>query len=148
MPLPDDHQLSVVEEALRVAKRVRERRVVVRITSEEQDVPIQADLTNEEIAVERIDVSRRVEAPERPRQEGDVLIVPIHEEQLLVHKQLVVVAELRIRRTEQQSHHEQTVKLHKERVSVDREPLPADSAEAAPAEMSNDRQRHPKGENQ
>jgi stress response protein YsnF len=59
------------------------------------------------------------QAPEI-REEGDVLIVPILEEIMVVEKRLVLKEELRIRRTRSTRPERQTHRLRRETVAVER----------------------------
>jgi|SRR5579862_2916399 len=72
----------------------------VEIHTETEEVPgrLEVDAMREEVQVEHIPVGRVVSEREAPRHEGDDLIVPIYEEQLVVTKRLVLREELRIRR--------------------------------------------------
>jgi uncharacterized protein (TIGR02271 family) len=74
---------------------------------------------HEEVEIDRIKVTRYIDAPEQPHQEGEWLIVPVIEEMIVVQKQLVVVEEIRIRKhrvTEQQEIRET---VRRERASVE-----------------------------
>ena len=54
------------------------------------------------------------------RQEGDVTIIPIYEERLVVEKRLVLKEELHIRKEQQEVHDPQQVTLRREYVDVER----------------------------
>jgi stress response protein YsnF len=62
------------------------------------DVPVYS----EEAGVERVPVNRLVETEPQTRQEGDVTIIPIIEEVLVVEKRLLLKEEIHIRRTRNQ----------------------------------------------
>ena len=55
-------------------------------------------LRRETVNIERVSVNRVVDTIAPPRTEGDVTIVPVYEEVLVVAKQLVLKEELRITR--------------------------------------------------
>lgn len=89
--------VPVVEEQLKVDKRMVELGAVeLRKTVEEfQDVR-NLPLTFDQLDVERVPVNRPLTAPLEPRYEGDVLIIPVMEEVLVVEKRLMLVEEVRI----------------------------------------------------
>jgi len=94
---------------VRVTKVVHEREEVV-------DEP----LYREELDVERVAVNRVVEGPVPVRQEGDVTIVPVLEEVLVVEKRLMLKEELRITRRRVEEHKPQRVALRAEEVTAER----------------------------
>jgi len=88
--------LPVVEEELHVQKHQVETGVqvtkVVHETQEAFDLP----LVTEEIEIKRFPVNRRIDHPVATRQEGDVIVVPVLEEVLVVQKQLLLKEEVHI----------------------------------------------------
>lgn len=118
---PPPETLAVAEEQLEVGKRKVEtgrvhitKRVVQR--QETVDVP----LMREEVEIRRVPVNRPVDAPVPVRQEGDVTIVSVLEEVLVVSKQLVLKEELHISRRQSEAHEPQEVTLLSEQVEVTR----------------------------
>jgi stress response protein YsnF len=65
-------------------------------------------------------VDHIVDAAPPVRTEGDVTIVPVLEEVLVVEKRLVLKEELRIRRSRRQETEEIPVRLRKQRAVVER----------------------------
>ena len=94
---------------LRVRKRVREIQA-----------PVDATAYEEHASIERVAIGRRIDAPVGVRHEGDVTIVPIVEERLVVEKQLVLVEELRIACTRHPRGGPREVNLRREEVVVER----------------------------
>ena len=87
------------EEALSVGKRAVETgRVRITTVVHERDETVEQNLSGETVEVVRVPVGRPVDAAPEPRYEGDVLIVPILEEELVVTKRLVLKEELHIRK--------------------------------------------------
>ena len=74
----------------------------------------------ETVEVERIPINRVVDTVPQIRTDGDVTIVPVFEERLVVEKQLVLVEEVRIRRTASVENVEVPITLRKERATVER----------------------------
>ena len=89
-------------------------RKVVRETVEHIDEPLMHD----EVDIEHIVVNRVVDAPQPPREEGDVLVIPVYEEVLTVQRQWVLKEEVRLRRREVQSRHREEVVLREEEALV------------------------------
>lgn len=125
----DEHTLLRLEERLEVGKRVVETgrvQVTTRVVTSEQLVEMQ--LRRESVEVERVSVNRVVEQAAPIRHEGDVMIVPVYEEVLVVTKQLVLKEELRIRRhSSMQPSAPQRFALRREEAQITRS-SPADAA--------------------
>ncbi|WP_396594507.1 YsnF/AvaK domain-containing protein [Brevundimonas sp. R86498] len=99
--LPDDEgavllaqEDVIIEKQLSQAETVRLRTVV-----DEEDVRLRENLLVESVHVERVKRDVALETAPVVREEGDVLIVPVVEERLVVTKRLHLVEELHIRRT-------------------------------------------------
>ena len=92
-----------------IVKRVREHEELV-------DVPIYKG----EVNVNRVPVNTFVEKHPPIRQEGDTMIIPIVQEQIVMVKKLLLVEELHVQNRIIESHHPQTVTLLKEEVEVTR----------------------------
>ncbi len=119
--LPDDRVLPLVEETLRVD--VHERvsgHVRVRTATDVVEELARADLRHEAVDITRVPVDRPVDVPPEIRTEGDVVIVPVVEEILVVEKRLVLREELHIRRTVTAEHVEVPVKLRRQQAVVER----------------------------
>jgi uncharacterized protein (TIGR02271 family) len=119
--------IPLVEEQVSIAKhKVATGRVRIRTVVDERETWVREELAREEATVERVPIDREVtEAPEM-RQEGDVLIVPVVEEVLVVEKRLVLKEELHIRKQRQVEQIEQPVTLRSTRAVVERERLDGD----------------------
>ena len=79
-------------------------------------------LLSESLSVEHVPINQYISEPAMARQEGDVTIVPVMEEILIVTKQLVLKEEIRITRHSSQSRHQERVLLRAEEVSIERLP--------------------------
>lgn len=114
--------VAVVEEVLDVRKRFVETGAAVRLRKlvHEETVTVDEPLVTETVEVERIAIDRPVDAAVAVRQEGDVMIVPVVEERLVVRKELVLVEELRITRRRTVRHEPQEVTLRREEVVAER----------------------------
>jgi stress response protein YsnF len=121
--------LPIVEETLHLDTRERVTgKVRVSTTTEIVEEIARADLRSDLVDVTRIAVGRQVETVPEVRTEGDVVIVPVVEEILVVEKRLVLKEELHIRRRVETESVEVPVELRKQRAVVER--LPVDEAAA------------------
>ncbi len=113
--------LPLLEEELRVEKRsVVTGKVRVRTVVDTVEETARADLEEGRIEVTRVPIDREVSAPPTVRTEGDVVIVPVLEEVLVVEKRLVLKEELHIRRHVARENVEVPVTLRKERAVIER----------------------------
>lgn len=92
---------------INISKRINEYEEVV-------DVPSYRG----EITVNRVPVNLFVDEPPITRQEGDTMIIPVVQEQMVMVKKLLLVEELHVQNRVIETHHPQTVTLLKEEVEV------------------------------
>ena len=122
--------IPLVEEVASVAKReVVTGRVRVRTVTDTVEELARTDIRHESVEVTRVPVGRIVETAPEIRTEGDVTVLPVVEEELVVMKRLVLREELHIRRRVETETVEVPVTLRKQRAEVER---------IAPGEPSND----------
>lgn len=113
--------IPVTQEEAHVSKREVETGAVrVRKLVREHVESIDEPMLHDEIDIEHIPINRVVEAPTPPREEGDVLVVPVYEEVVTVQRQWVLKEEVRLRRREVQTRHRERVTLREEQVKVER----------------------------
>jgi uncharacterized protein (TIGR02271 family) len=117
----DDLVIPIVAEQAEVTRRVVKTGTVrvrksVRLHEENVDVP----LMSEHLDVERIAVNRMVDSAPATRQEGDVTIIPVMEEVLVVEKRLMLKEELRITRRRVERRGTDAVSLRTEVAEVER----------------------------
>ena len=113
--------MPLVEETATVGKRqVVTGRVRVQTVTDTIDELAHADVQRETVEVTRIPVDKVVEIAPDIRTEGDVTIVPVLEEVLVVEKRLLLKEELHIRRRATTETVEVPVTLRKQRAIVER----------------------------
>jgi uncharacterized protein (TIGR02271 family) len=126
---PDNRQVEnqpltvpVIEEQLLVDKQVVEKgRVRISKRVRETDETVNVPLVQENVSVERVPVNQYVaEAPPPVRYEGNVMIIPVLREVVVVEKRLVLVEELRVTKEQTQTQETQKIRLRKEEVEVKR----------------------------
>lgn len=126
--------IPVVEEALTVQTRVVELgHVSIRKQVDEYLDERTVALLHQEVEVERIPIDRIVPEMLQPYMDGDVYVVPVIEEEVIVQRQLRLKEELRIRRVVGQ--HETTLQTpyRRERVTVEEHWLDGRASSSAPA---------------
>jgi uncharacterized protein (TIGR02271 family) len=115
--------VPVVHEEVDVARERVETGVVrVRKVVQERVELIDEPVLHDEVEIEHVAINRPVDAPQPPREEGDVLIVPVYEEVITVHKQWVLREEIHFRRREVRTQHREEVVLREESAIVERHP--------------------------
>jgi uncharacterized protein (TIGR02271 family) len=113
-------KIPLMEEELRVEKRRSATgKVRVRTVVDLTEEVARASLEEEKVDVERVPIGREIDVAPLARTEGDVLILPVVEEVLVVEKRLVLKEELHIRRRVTHENVEVPITLRKERAVVE-----------------------------
>jgi len=119
--MAEDLRIPIVEEEARVVKRATDiERVTVRVATEEEQVFLRDELRHEQVEVSRVPVDREVAEAPAVRTEGDLTIVPVLEERLVVEKRLFLVEELHLRRRTVTEEVELPTTVRRTRVDVER----------------------------
>jgi len=115
--------IPAVEERLSVAReKVETGRIRLQKHVEESTAVVDEPLVQEGFRVERIPINRVLpdgSVPE-PRHEGDVLVLPVLEEVLVVEKRVVLKEEIRITPERRETREPQTHTLRREHIDVER----------------------------
>lgn len=100
----------------------RTRRVLVRATrtTRSREEMIEGNLAHEHVVVERVPIGEIVDAVPLVRQEGDVTIMPVVEEIVVVERRLFLKEEIHLRRVHTTERFIETVKLREQHVEVTR----------------------------
>jgi len=117
------------EEASVSRKTVETGRVRVAKVTRTRDHPIDELLTRTNVEVERIPVGRVIDAMPSVKEDGDVTIVPIVEETVVVERRLLLKEELHIRHVRTTERYQQTVKLRYQTAEVTRTPAEQPAAD-------------------
>lgn len=130
-----DQRLQVVEEEARVAKeRGETERVRVRTIPEHEFVVLRDEVLREHLEITRVPVEREVAEAPSARTDGNLTIIPVVEERLVIEKRLFVVEEVHVRRLADVEAVELPATVLRTRVEIEREDL----TEAGPNERSGD----------
>lgn len=120
--------IPIIEERAVIGKEIVETgkvRISKRVSEHEKI--IDEPLLHEEVSVERVAVNQFVDTPPEIRQDGDTMIIPVVEEQLVLKKRLFLVEEIHVRKQVVESHEPQRITLLKEEVEVNRSAVSEDS---------------------
>ena len=132
-PVGEDLVLALHAEDLAVSKRQVVRTVEVRRETHSRNVMVEEALTTTGVVVEHVPMGHFVDAVPPVREEGDVTILPVVEEIVVVERRLRLVEEVRIRRVQTTNTHTETVTLREQRVVVTRsEPVIQEPASSGP----------------
>lgn len=125
----DGEVIPLVEDEVRVSTRdVVTGRVRVRTVTDTVEDVVRQELQGVRADVERLPVDQMLDPgspPPRPRVEGNVTVVPIVEEILVVEKRLLLKEEVRITLTDTTDSVEVPVQLRRQRAVIERSDAPA-----------------------
>lgn len=113
VPLGSEH--ITLHKRKRVTARVR---IQTHVT--EQDVPVSAELFEENVDVTRVPIDRIVDHAPAVRTEGDVTIIPVLEEVIVSEKKLRLREEIHVRRTVKTTTVNDVVTLRTQRAEIER----------------------------
>ena len=114
--------IPLVEERLSVAKRqVESGRVRVHVTVEEREEVVTEQLLRDELQIERVPRNVRLTEIPHVRLEGNMTIVPVVEEVLVVEKALMLVEEIHICRRSVPEEAQIPVSIRSERARIERD---------------------------
>jgi stress response protein YsnF len=122
--MSDELHIPIVEEQAHFLKHeVALEHVSVHTSSEEEQVLVRDHVRREHVDITRVAKNEEVARAPSIRVEGDVTIVPILEERLVIEKRLFLVEELHLRRTEQSEEFVVPMTLRHTRVEIERDDL-------------------------
>ena len=125
---PDEKEIVVplASEELQLEKRETSTgKVRVQTVVETVDELARATVEEESLDVQRVPVGKLVAEPPSVRTEGDVTIIPVLKETMVVEKRLVLIEEVHIRRTTSSRVVETPVTLRNQKAIIDS--LPSDT---------------------
>lgn len=113
--------VPVIEEELKVGKRMVESgRVQISKKIEAREQVVDQPLLKDEVQVERVPINKPIDRVAEPRTVGNLLIIPVMEEVLVVERRLMLKEELHVRRRQIQTRSRQRVTLRAERAEIKR----------------------------
>jgi stress response protein YsnF len=127
--------IPLVEERVSTHKQELETgRVRVRTVTEEREALVKEQLVKNDVQVVRVPKNLPIDAIPEPRHEGDILIIPVVVEELVVEKRLILKEEVHVQRTTSVAPYEQSVRLKTQRAIVEREQIEPQYSETSPKE--------------
>lgn len=113
--------VPVLAERLEIEKRpVESGRVRLSKVIREHEETVDLPLMRERVEIQRVPKGEPVESAPPVRREGDVTIVPVVEEVLVVEKRLMLKEEIHLRRHRDEVHDPQRVTVRREEAHVER----------------------------
>ncbi|MDB5315302.1 MAG: hypothetical protein JWO26_3416 [Rhodospirillales bacterium] len=126
------------EEVLSVSKRAVETgKVRVSVTTEAVEEIVRETLRTRRAEIERVPLDQRVTEAPQTRQEGDVLIIPVVEEILVIERHLVLKEEIRLRFVDGEQTTEQSVTRRVQHAVVERVPAATTARPVVPPTNTN-----------
>ena len=119
----DPETLRLLAEELLVGTEWRETgRVRVQVVTRQREEDIEVPLAKETVEVERVLINRPIDAMPAVREEDGVTIMPVVEEVVTIHRQLMLKEELHVRRIHATEIHRERVTLRRQEAVVTRTP--------------------------
>jgi len=112
--------MSLHAEDCEVLKRKLVRTIQVQRKTLSRDVVVEEQLATEGVVIERVPVGHYVDTFPPVREEGDLTVLPIVEEVLVVERRLLLKEEVHIRRVRTSAAHVETVALREQHAVVTR----------------------------
>lgn len=126
---PNNDYIPIVEETVSLTTRkVATGRVRIATHTEEVDHILPVDLSSTEVDVTRVPVDRKIDTVPDVVTQGDLTIIPVIEERLVVTRELYLREEIHVRRIEKTEAVEIPATTRRQTVRIER--VPADPAQA------------------
>jgi stress response protein YsnF len=117
-----DLRIPLHVEEISVSRReTKKANVQVALVTGTREQLIDEELTHVRVEIERVPIDRTIEVAPPTRQEGDITIIPVVEEIVVVERRLVLKEEVRVRRVSTKEQHQETVVLRQQEAVVTRE---------------------------
>lgn len=117
----EERSLPLVEESLVTQRRTLETGTVrVRTVMQQREEVARAEIYRQAVSVEHVPINREIDEVPAPWEDGDVLVIPVVEEILVVEKRLILREEVRVRRRREVDHVEQPISLRAMEALVER----------------------------
>ena len=120
---PDGTGLSLLlhEESVTVTRRqIAGDTVRVETVTRERQQQVETDLTHEHVEIRHVPIGRVIDQMPDVRIEGDITIVPVVEEEVVIQRRLVLREEIHMRRVRVSERHQQTVTVRSQDAIVTR----------------------------
>ena len=117
--------INIIEEQLHLDKKLVEK-AKIEITKKiiEKNETASINLFSEDVEIKKVPVNTYVTETPVVRHEGNVIIIPVVKEVMVIEKKLLLVEEVHITKHTTTKEHTETVGLKKQEVTVNRIPSP------------------------
>ena len=118
----EDLRIPLHVEEVSVSRReIEKANVQIALVTGTREQLIDEELTHVRVEIERVPIEQTVEVVPPIRHEGDITIIPVVEEIIVVERRLVLKEEVRVRRVSTKEQHQETVVLRQQEAVVTRE---------------------------
>ena len=118
----EERSIPVVEEQLHVEKKeVETGKVYISKQIQEEEATVEVPLQHDKVNVERVAINQYIEEHPNVRYEGNKIIIPVVQEEVVVEKKILLVEEVHIDREYYQENFSETFTLKKEIIEVARD---------------------------
>ena len=118
---PEDLRIPLhVEEASVSRREIKTANIQIALVTGTRQQLIDEELTRVRVEVERVPIGRTIEVAPPISHEGDITIIPVVEEIVVVERRLVLKEELRIRRVSTKERHQETLVLREQEAVITR----------------------------
>jgi len=118
---PEDLRIPLHVEEVSVSRReVKKANIQIALVTGTREQLIDEELTRVRGEVERVPIGRTIEVAPPISHEGDITIIPVVEEIVVVERRLFLKEELRIRRVSTKERHQETVVLREQEALITR----------------------------
>lgn len=122
---PENQSIPIIAETASIfTRKVAGDRVTVSTRTEEIDSILPADLSSVAVDVTRVPVNRKIDRVPDVVTEGDLTIIPVVEERLVITRELYLREEIHVRHTERTETVDVAATIRRQTVQIDR--IPAD----------------------
>jgi len=119
---PEDLHIPLHVEEVSVSRRETEKgNVQIALITGAREQLIDEELTHVRVEIERVPIGRTIEVVPPVSHEGDITIIPVVEEIVVVERRLVLKEEVRVRRVSTKEQHQETVVLRQQEAVITRE---------------------------
>jgi stress response protein YsnF len=118
----EDLRIPLDVEEVSVSRReIKTADIQIALVTGTRQQLIDEELTRVRVEVERVPIGRAIEVVPLISHEGDITIIPVVEEIVVVERRLVLKEEVRIRRVSTKEQHQETVVLREQEAVITRE---------------------------
>jgi stress response protein YsnF len=122
-------------EEVSIDRRKVERSLRVHVQTVSHDHLIDEAVAHEAVEIERVAIGRPINAIPPVREEGDMTVVSVVEEVLVIERRLILKEEIRLRRVRTTERHRETVILREQNAVIERAE-PGASLSVLPSELA------------